>query len=484
MKLNILILLFLTANLYGQQGGFTKILPLDKQTLPSQVIELRNKNYLCIVSSVFDTLVRNKTKLVIYSPKGIALDSMVFSAPDKDLNIYKVVETAYGVCLMGVMKKDTATSFWVVNLNNQWQIINEQFKPLLQGQIFDINYVLDRDSTIIMMFQYKWDATVLTSFAKINKKGEIIVVKNIVGPSGQSYPRGIVATTDSSRYNFIYYEGSAVYDTSFNNRKVYYFSFPSEIGNRYPYISGVLIKNDSTFLFAGDITRVSYKTNAFFAIIKNNRYTNFRETTASGDTSYATAAKRSIDTTKDGRFIYIGDNYNYQESIFYIGNSFLKLTKMDSNYNVIWAKNYGGDANYRLTGITATSDGGCIMYAARHNHNNLEQVDVILIKVDGNGLITSTNSIPITQSSITAYPNPSTGQLNFKKETPSVASSLAMTERFDVSIFDMSGKLVFQKKETDLSETIDLAQLAEGSYMYQIQQQGIIKAIGKWVKTQ
>lgn len=62
------------------------------------------------------------------------------------------------------------------------------------------------------------------------------------------------------------------------------------------------------------------------------------------------------------------------------------------------------------------------------------------------------------------------------KETPSVL------ERFDVSIFDISGKLVFQKKGTDLSEMIDLTHLAEGNYMYQIQQKDVIKAIGKWVK--
>ena len=180
--------------------------------------------------------------------------------------------------------------------------------------------------------------------------------------------------------------------------------------------------------------------------------------------------------TQDGRFIYIGGNYNYQESIFDVDNSYLRLTKMDSSYNVIWTKDYGGDANYRLTGITATSDGGCIMYSPRYNHNALQQVDVIIIKVDGNGLVTSTTSIPMPQQTITPYPNPSNGQLNFKKEDPSVSS------RFDVNIFDISGKLVFQKRETDLTETFDLSHLSEGNYMYQITSENAIVAVGKWVK--
>jgi hypothetical protein len=161
----LFFLLFLYAiNSYAQQGGFTKILPLDKQATPSQVIELRDKNYLCIVSSVFDTFVRNKTKLVVFSPRGIALDSMVFSAPDRDLNIHKAVETAYGICLIGVMKKDTNSYLWIVNINKQLQIIQEHLRPILQGRVYDIGHVLDRDSNIILSIRYKWDSVALTTW--------------------------------------------------------------------------------------------------------------------------------------------------------------------------------------------------------------------------------------------------------------------------------------------------------------------------------
>jgi hypothetical protein len=478
MKAFLLLFTLFTVNLYAQQPTFTKIVALDKQSIPSQVIELSNKNYLCVISSYFDTLVRNKSKLIVFSPRGLALDSIIFSAPDKDLNVFKVVETSYGVCLMGVMKKDTNTSLWVVNLNKQWQIINEQTKPLLKGEIFDINFALDKDSTIVLMPKYKWASDALTSFVKINKKGEIIVVKSIVGSAGKGFPNGIVVRQDNEKYNLIYYDGYWVCDTSFANWRFYNIQIPFDIDFRFPYISETLIKNDSTFLFAGDIikSRTSISTNAFFTVIKNYQYTNFKETVIGGDTCFATASKRAIDMTKDGRFIYIGGNYNYQESIFFSPNSFLRLTKMDNNYNTVWTKDYGGDANYRMTGVIATSDGGCIIYAMRFNHNSFQQIDVIVIKVDGNGLVTSTNSIPNVESSIVAYPNPSNGQLHFKKEDPSVSRT------FELNIFDISGKLVFQKKETDLSETYDINHLATGDYMYQIKQKEQIISIGKWVK--
>jgi hypothetical protein len=476
MKSLFFLLSFFSINLYAQQGGFKAIVPFEKQAFPSQIIELSNKNYLCVVSSFYDNSVRNKTKLVVFSPKGIALDSMILSAPDADMNIYKAVATNYGVCLIGVMKKDTNNSFLVVNLNKQLQVINQQFKPMPSGEVYDIGYAIDGDSTIILQFRYKRDIILVSTHAKINKQGEIIKLKNIVATGTIPFSSGIVVRKDSAMYNFIYPTGYWVCDTSFNNWRLYFMNIPNEIRLRNPYATEAVIKNDSTFLFAGECYRASYLTNAFFAVIKNYQYTNYRETAVGGDTLFFTTFKKGIDTTKDGRFIYVGGTYNAQFSIFGANNSYLRLTKMDSNYNVIWKRDFGGDANYLVTGIAATSDGGCIIYSPRHDHNNLQQVDVIVIKVDGNGLITSTNSIPITQASITAYPNPSTGQLNFKKEAPSVF------ERFEVSIFDISGKLVFQKKETDLSEMIDLTHLAEGNYMYQIQQQGIIKAIGEWVK--
>ena len=139
-----------------------------------------------------------------------------------------------------------------------------------------------------------------------------------------------------------------------------------------------------------------------------------------------------------------------------------------------------------MFGVLATSDGGCVMYGRRYDYNNIPKLDAYIIKVDGNGLVTSETTIPIGQESITAFPNPSTGQLNFKKETlpKENRDKLSVFGRFDVSIFDISGKLVFQKKETDLSETLDLSHLSTGHYIYQIKEGEKIKAIGKWVKTQ
>ena len=129
-----------------------------------------------------------------------------------------------------------------------------------------------------------------------------------------------------------------------------------------------------------------------------------------------------------------------------------------------------------MFGLLTANDGGCLMYGYRYTHDVPKKFEAYILKVDGNGIITSTTTIPISQESITAYPNPSTGQLNFKKQDPSVSGT------FDVNIFDISGKLVYQKKETDLTETFDLSHLPEGNYVYQILREGRIISVGKWEK--
>ena len=199
------------------------------------------------------------------------------------------------------------------------------------------------------------------------------------------------------------------------------------------------------------------------------------------DTFEHIATQHSVDTTKNGD-IYIGSTFNYPISCTYplqCGDTsvFFNLRKLDKRLNTIWQRRYGKDGQFIMMGLISTSDGGCLMYGVRYLNNPItRKIEAYIIKVDGNGLVTSETAIPISQESITAFPNPSTGLLNFKKETPSVFG------HFELTVFDISGRLVFQKKETDLSETFDLSHLSTGNYIYQIKHGATIKAIGIWVK--
>ena len=49
--------------------------------------------------------------------------------------------------------------------------------------------------------------------------------------------------------------------------------------------------------------------------------------------------------------------------------SWIILTEFDTNLNIHWQNYYGGDVNYQLNTVLATTDSGFIMACSRYDHN-------------------------------------------------------------------------------------------------------------------
>ena len=269
-------------------------------------------------------------------------------------------------------------------------------------------------------------------------------------------------------------------DTALNYRYKVPFSRDSIIG--FGSESSLIRKTDTSYWYTGRTIPLVSNSNwsLLFAELGQSGiwrnitiYKNLR-----ADTASAGAIGKGMDMTKDKRFIYWAGTKNLDfayVSYSRTKKSWFSLTKMDTSNRVIWAKNYGGDVYYVLYGLIATTDGGCLMYGSRYDNNNEFRTDGVIIKVDGNGVLISTTIIPMAQLNILAFPNPSNGQLSFKVP-PSVFGQI------DLAVFDISGKLVYQKKEAALSETFDLSNLPNGNYLYQIFQDGTPLSVGKWQK--
>ena len=483
MKILLSILLVFPYLLSAQTTSFVKQFSSETNKESTEMIELPNKDLMMISKeNTSATNVKIQSKIYLLSENGRLKDSLTFTDSIKSLTIFKIIPTHYGYCLLGEMKENNLTYFWNAKLNSQFSIINQQFTLTNSYGIISINYTMAKDSEIIVIIplspptgQFSYNK------AKINKKGELSNYYDSV--LHLVLPTNIFEKKDFSGYLMLSNFGWIMTDTAFNIRNERNIKTDRGTHGLINLQPTGLRKNDSTYFYAGrwGSRNGRFNRDLFFMVIDTlGQIKYFRTIEAGGDTSCTQGAFTCIDTTKNGRFIYWGGTYNFS----FVGPSFslnqapFILTKLDTAYNVVWQKKYGGDAYNVMFGVLATSDGGCVMYGRRYDYNNIPKLDAYIIKVDGNGLVTSETAIPINQESITAFPNPSTGQLNFKKETPSVFS------RFELTVFDISGKLVFQKKETDLSETIDLSHLSTGNYIYQIKEGERIKAIGKWVKTQ
>jgi len=196
------------------------------------------------------------------------------------------------------------------------------------------------------------------------------------------------------------------------------------------------------------------------------------------DTLSMPAALRSFDTTNMGEIYFAGttnvdaSTYPWQED-----PSWIFLSKLDNNLGLQWTKFYGGDMFYHIYTVKATQDGGAIMACRTYNYETqyLEH-DIIILKVDEDGLITGLGDEPaqITAHDAIVYPNPGSNYLKVKSG-PQIDGA-----RFE--LFNMTGKL--QARETLNSRLLEINtnHLLAGTYTYHITWQNRMIDSGKWVK--
>lgn len=163
----------------------------------------------------------------------------------------------------------------------------------------------------------------------------------------------------------------------------------------------------------------------------------------------------------DGGF-YVGYTSDYEPSNGWYGDgqeSKFVLTKLDSNLNIIWDKEYSLSGYYIvLVDMITTTDNGCLLVGASQNNNSsIEKNDILLIKVDSNGIAIWTKNIKISTAKISIFPNPTTDYINIE-----VKGSQQIKE---LSIIDINGKQVLKKQINATQNQLDVITLSSGLYI-------------------
>ncbi len=185
------------------------------------------------------------------------------------------------------------------------------------------------------------------------------------------------------------------------------------------------------------------------------------------DTMCHTAYFKSLDLAEDGSFFIggtIGGNPN--------GVTRIVLSKIDSEYNTKWSYFYGGDKYYSLFCIEATTDGGCILSVIENGYNH----DILLIKLNDQGLITSLNDPGdgFSVSPILISPNPGREQLRIDLGPQLGACKL--------ELYDLGGKLIISQQIRGNANIIHTSALPYGTYVYKVFNAAGFAESGKWVK--
>jgi len=179
----------------------------------------------------------------------------------------------------------------------------------------------------------------------------------------------------------------------------------------------------------------------------------------------------------DTNAIFIGGTHNfYPGSEFSPVNCWFSLTQMDTSFHVNWRYFYGGDANYTMYGIKATTDGGCLMFGSRYNYNEPRyERDIYVYKVNQNGLIIGTDDKPgpMAHHAI-IYPNPGSDYL-IVQTGPQISGSQFILK-------DLTGKTIVNKPICDSYLTIHSQMIPAGIYLWQITKENVMIESGKWIK--
>lgn len=157
--------------------------------------------------------------------------------------------------------------------------------------------------------------------------------------------------------------------------------------------------------------------------------------------------------------------------------TWILLTKMTPDLEVISQYFYGGDAEYTPYCIIPTSDGGTFTTGFMWDYNipgNFNW-EVFALKTDSNGTLVSTpEGSSFQQAEAIICPNPGTEYFDV---------ILALQhQQATLRLYDLEGKPVMEKTLFDPRTRIDASHLSAAVYIYKILDGGKIIGNGKWVK--
>jgi hypothetical protein len=140
------------------------------------------------------------------------------------------------------------------------------------------------------------------------------------------------------------------------------------------------------------------------------------------------------------------------------GPSWILVGQLDATLQPRYQRIYGGDGYYMVLNVLATRDGGCMISTLLHDHE-LNKDDLLIMKLDPEGLITRTEDLIVPFRNAIVYPNP-------------VRSLLCVeftNQKGIFSLIDLNGRIVKQAMIHKGRNDVDISNLSAGFFIYRIQ---------------
>jgi hypothetical protein len=164
-----------------------------------------------------------------------------------------------------------------------------------------------------------------------------------------------------------------------------------------------------------------------------------------------------LTTTNDGGYLLSGGTLATSDS-----SAKALLLKVDQEGNLQWLRKIGSNGlNYNAYNVIQTTDGKyAFIGTAQINNNGV--YDFLLMVVDSTGQTASISQIPLNQTSVTAYPNPSSDRVTFQIQY--------YNGSYSILLYNILGQLVRQVPNQIITTfNMDRNGLPSGLYYYEIE---------------
>jgi hypothetical protein len=455
--------------------------------VPEKIIET-DDNYILLFNSMEFSSHWESSYLLLISKDGSTMERIDFNISDTIFNFIDIYETLDGFDLIGVQGW-TQTGFdklLFCSLDNDYSIF-KQNELSLKPDYYNIKNLYsfcNQDSGYILAFSPKHPERLRDiCFYHISKNGDSLNYNQLELPYDQ-YCLGILPNVDYNGF-YVFSIGS--------------YNFPPQYppGTRISVNDNLFAENidtipgrlfghyfakwysDTSYLLVGtstisqEIHGIGLMENSIsnHAILENQYGLNW-------DTLTKSAYKRSLDFIDENEIFVSGTanlepvNWPFQES-----PSWVMINKVDADFNIIWQKFFGGDAFYVVWDTQMSSDNCYLLACSKYVYEpGSYDYDLLVIKIDENGIITGTDDKPppIQVNDAIVYPNPGSSYLKVESG-PQIDGAL-------FELFDMTGKMAARETLNSRLMEINTSHLPSGNYTYRINWKNRLVGLGKWVK--
>lgn len=485
MKSYLIVLsCFICISLFSQETWITNIkTPIFERVF--DIREIPNGNYLAVGRRDLDSGPQNYAFFVELSKEGEIVNQQDIIIPDSSISLHQFISISdTSFVMVGKIESDIDgnNDLWMAHFNYDFEIIKQnklhcfpgytfgdfRAKFITNGNLLINGFVGDTTSN-------PWDIF----FYETNLGGDSISSALINLPYSQ-FSWEFIERKDGQGY-YVYGFGNFLvnppppglsalvsFDTNFTYTSVD--SVPGLISN----IMNTLWLTDNSYLLSGNKNRHNppYATMGIIKLNAADQIINEYSFGLMPDTNTYAGSSDHIDFLNPDTIFFSGTgnfaNYPYQSE-----PSWIIVNCLDSNLNLRWQTLYGGDAFYHSWEVYATSDGGCIVAASKYDYTLPDyDYDVVLLKFNNTGLLTSipeTEEIPLSMS---VYPNPGVDMIKINNDFEDAVFQL----------FDESGRMM-KTSTLDIGlNQLNVNEINPGIYVYKVFIKQKPVSSGKWIK--